>query len=448
MRNHPNWSVTVTDRIRGLHELYNADPIQADDLLWGRKCDPVTRRGFLTRGSLVAMSAAVGASIPFAQLMPGGLIPAALAQADVAFRIPGKEGLIVLNDRPINAETPAHLLDDNVTPAKYLFVRNNGVPPVAANIDAASWAVEIGGESVARTVAITLADLKKLFKHYTYQLQLECGGNGRNEFVPSTSGNQWAVGAVGCPEWTGVRLADVLKHVGISDDAVYVAYYGADTHASGDPNKSPISRGVPLAKALEKETLLAWAMNGQDIPYLHGYPLRLVCGGWPGSVSGKWLKRIVVRNQVHDGEKMTGSSYRVPCNPVAPGSDVPDDQMCIIESMPVKSIITLPKSGIEHAFGTKLNVRGHAWAGDFRVAAVALSIDFGATWRAAKLSAPANRLAWQQWNYVIEFPQRGYFEVWARATDSNGRAQPMVVPGWNPKGYLNNACHRIAVQVA
>ena len=334
----------MSDKKRGIHELYDADPIEADALVWRRTSDPVTRRGFLKNSGLAAMSAAVGASIPFAHLMPGGLIPAALAQSDQPFEIPGKEGLIVLNDRPLNAETPAHLLDDKVTPGKYLFVRNNGRPPAMSNIDPQAWTLEVGGESAARTVSFSLAELKNTFKHYTYQLQLECGGNGRSEFVPPASGNQWSVGAVGCPEWTGVRLKDVLEHVGLKGDAVYVAYYGADTHLSGDTTKVPISRGVPLPKALENEALIAWAMNGENIPHMNGHPLRLVIGGWPGSVCGKWLTKIVVRNQVHDGEKMLGTSYRVPCKPVAPGSAVPDDQMCIIESIPVKSLITYPKS--------------------------------------------------------------------------------------------------------
>jgi len=436
----------VSEEKRGIHELYGADPIEADELVWGRRSNPVTRRGFLTKGGLVAMSTAVGASIPFAHLMPGGLIPAALAQTDEPFTIPGKEGLIVLNDRPINAETPAHLLDDKVTPGKYLFVRNNGRPPAMASIDAQTWRLEIGGESAGQSASFSIGQLKGLFKHYTYQLQIECGGNGRSEFVPPASGNQWSSGAVGCPEWTGVRLKDVLEHVGINDDAVYVAYYGADVHASGDPTKVPISRGVPLAKALEKESLIAWAMNGEDIPHMNGYPLRLVCGGWPASVSGKWLKKIVIRDQVHDGPKMTGTSYRVPCKPVAPGSEVPEDQMCIIESMPVKSLITTPKSGIEHALGEKLHLRGHAWAGDNAVSKMHVSVDFGATWQKVKLSSPANRLAWQHWSAEVGFPEAGYYEIWARATDDDGRAQPMVLPGWNPKGYLNNACHRIAVR--
>jgi DMSO/TMAO reductase YedYZ molybdopterin-dependent catalytic subunit len=437
----------VPDKKRGIHELYNADPVAADEIVWGRKTDPVTRRGFLTGGGLVAMSAAVGASIPFARFMPGGLIPAALAQTDEPFEIPGKEGLIVLNDRPINAETPAHLLDDRVTPGKYLFVRNNGRPPALSDIDPATWALEIGGESAERNLSLSIDDLKSKFEHHTYQLQLECGGNGRSEFVPPASGNQWSNGAIGCPEWTGVRLRDVLELVGIRDDTVYVAYYGADLHASGDPTKAPISRGVPVEKALEDECLIAWAMNGDDIPHMNGHPLRLMIPGWPGSVSGKWLRKIVIRDRVHDGPKMTGTSYRVPCQPVAPGSEVPEDQMCIIESMPVKSLITFPKSGIEHVSGAKLSVRGHAWAGDLKVTEVHVSIDFGASWQKAALETPANRFAWQHWRAELDFPQSGYYEIWARATDSAGRSQPMVLPGWNPKGYLNNACHRIAVQV-
>ncbi len=430
----------------GIHELYGTDPDSADKQLWGRQSDPVTRRGFLKGSGLAAMSVALGASIPFAEFMPGGLIPAALAQSDTPFAIPGKDGLIVLNDRPLNAETPAHLLDDNVTPHERLFIRNNGIPPSA--IDTDTWTLEIAGESAARSMTFTIAELKEKFEHHSYQLVIECGGNGRSEFQPPASGNQWSVGAVGCPEWTGVRLKDVLEYVGVKDDAVYVAYYGADRHASGDVNKVPISRGVPIAKAMEDESLIAWAMNGEDMHIQNGHPLRLVCGGWPASVSGKWLTKIVVRDRVHDGAKMTGTSYRVPCKPVAPGSEVPDEEMCIIESMPVKSLITFPKSGITHSLGKPLEVRGHAWAGDLAVANVEVSTDFGATWQEAKLEKAANRLAWQHFKAMVEFPMAGYYEVWARATDTAGRSQPMVLPGWNPKGYLNNACHRIAVQTA
>ncbi len=432
---------------RGLHELYANDPLVADRLLWGRTSDPLSRRGFLKGSGLAAMSAAIGASIPFAEFMPGGLIPAALAQSDSPFEIPGKSGLIVLNDRPLNAETPAHLLDERVTPVKHLFVRNNGIPPAYDGVDGDNWAFEVAGESCARPQSLTLADLKSKFPAQTLQLQIECAGNGRSEYYPPTTGNQWTNGAIGCPEWTGVRLADVLQHCGVGDDAVYVAYEAADAHLSGDPAKQAISRGVPLAKAMEKESMIAWAMNGEPLPSLHGYPLRMVCGGWPASVSGKWLKRILVRNKVHDGEKMQGKSYRLPCKPVVPGADVADDNMCIIGSMPVRSLVTFPKSGISHGLASPLRVRGHAWAGDLRVAEVHTSIDFGATWHKAKLEKPVNRLAWQHWSAGIGFPQEGYYEIWARAVDAEGKSQPMVLPGWNPQGYQNNACHRIAVAV-
>jgi DMSO/TMAO reductase YedYZ molybdopterin-dependent catalytic subunit len=438
---------TKRNRI-GIHALYAEDPLRADRALWGREHEPLSRRGFLRGSGLAAMSAALGASIPFARYMPAGLIPAAFAESDASFELAGKSGLIVLNDRPVNIETPAHLLDDAVTPVERLFVRNNGVPPNVAGMNPDQWRLELAGESCVRPTTLTLADLKSRFEPHTLQLQLECGGNGRSEFYPPASGNQWTTGAVGCPEWTGARLADVLDDCGVRDDAVYVAYEGADVHLSGDPSKRPISRGVPLAKALEKESLLAWSINGEPLPLMHGQPLRMVCAGWPASVSGKWVNRILVRDRVHDGEKMTGDSYRVPCKPVAPGADVPEENMCIIGSMPVRSVITSPRSGASAPAREGLEVRGHAWAGDLRVQKLYTSIDFGVTWQRAKLDRPANRLAWQQWSQSIDFPQAGYYEVWARAEDSEGRSQPMVLPGWNPRGYLNNACHRIAVSVA
>lgn len=360
--------------------------------------------------------------------------------------LPGKHpDMLILNDRPWNAETPAHLLDEEVTSMDRLFVRNNGLPP--NEIDPEKWTLEISGESAVTTETFTLAQLKAEFEHYTYQLVLECGGNGRSEFDPPAKGNQWTTGAVGAPKWTGVRLKDVLQMVGLKSDAVYIGYYGKDTHLSGDLHKVPISRGVPIKKALEDESLIAWAANGKDLPLMHGYPLRLVIGGWPASTSGKWLSRIVIRNQVHDGAKMTGQSYRVPCQPVAPGSKVADQDMCIIESMPVKSIISYPRTGAIIKKNQVLEFYGHAWAGDQSVALVDYSVDFGNTWNPLELNLPVNPLAWQHWKGKVKFPYPGYYELWVRATDNLGNHQPMVVPGWNPRGYLNNACHRIAIRV-
>ena len=372
-------------------------------------------------------------------------LSSALTVADVA-QLAGKADLTVLNDRPVNAETPAHLLNDVTTPTANLFVRNNGLLPFQQG-DVENWRLQFDGESCVAPQSLRLRQLKEKFPHVSYDLQLECGGNGRSEFRPRASGNQWSTGAIGCPNWTGVRLKDVLDYLGIKNDAVYVGYVGADRHLSGDANKQVISRGVPIHKALEAQSLLAFELNGQPIPAIHGGPLRLVCAGWPGSVSGKWLSHLLIRNQVHDGAKMGGSSYRIPCESVAPGAKVLVEDMCIIESMPVKSLITSHKSGITVNAGSALALTGQAWAGDLKVSRVEVSKNFGQTWQPTELATPPNRLAWQQWQTKVQLDQPGYYELWARATDELGQSQPMVVPGWNPKGYLNNACHRIAVAV-
>lgn len=401
------------------------------------------RRRFLKQGALTTMTALLGTEIVHANQLPPGYLP--LAFRLVEDPLAGKnKAMIVLNDRPWNVEMPPHVLDEAVTTFPNMFVRNNGLMPT--EVDAENWTLTVGGESVRAEKTYRLDALKENFEAHTYQLVLECGGNGRAGFYPPAAGNQWQEGAVSCAQWTGVRVRDLLQDVGLKDNAVYIGYYGTDGHLSGDSDVV-ISRGVPMSKALQDETLLAWAMNGEDIPLAHGYPLRLVCGGWPASTSGKWINKIVVRNQVHDGPKMLGDSYRVPRHPVPPGQAVPDEDMVIIESMPVKSLITFPQTGAMFGQDRALTVRGHAWAGEPSVRAVELSTDFGAIWQPARLQPPANRLAWQQWSASVRFAQPGYYEVWARATDSEGVSQPMVIPGWNPKGYLNNACHRIAVKV-
>jgi len=405
----------------------------------------IQRRDFLKKASLATLAGLVGTQIAFADKFPRGLIPQVLLDEEEPFTIAGKsKDLVILNDRPINAETPAHLLDDAITPSKYMFVRNNGVPP--KNVDFNDWTLTIEGESAGQTKTYSIQQLKKQFQHHTFQLTLECGGNGRSEFSPPAKGNQWTTGAVSCAEWTGVRLKDILNDIGVKSDAVYIGYYGKDTHLSGDTSKVVISRGVPIEKAMEDETLIAWAMNGEEIPYMNGAPLRLVIGGWPASTSGKWLSKISVRNKVHDGAKMGGMSYRIPKYDVAPGTDVPPEDFEIIESMPVKSLVTYPKSGAIVKPGQKFEVRGHAWAGDLSVKEMHISIDYGSSWIKCELRPPVNRLAWQHWKTIVTLPEKGYYEIWARATDAKGNMQPMVLPGWNPKGYLNNACHRIAVK--
>lgn len=403
------------------------------------------RRKFIGKTALAAMTGVLGMDIVYGLKLPEYYLPLGLQDPNPFELFKKDEEMVVLNDRPWNMEAQAHLLDDKITPNASMFIRNNGLVP--ENIDVKAWSLTIDGESALEPKTYTLTALKSKFKHYTYQLTLECGGNGRSEFNPPAKGNQWTVGAVSCAEWTGIRLRDILEDVGIKNDAVYIGYHAVDQHLTRDPKKEPISRGVPMAKALQDETLLAFQMNGEDIPLVHGYPLRLVAGGWPASVSGKWINRISIRNKVHDGTKMTGDAYRVPCNSVAPGEKVSDSDMCIIESMPVKSLITYPKTGAMITEGNRLNIRGHAWAGELEVSKMEYSINFGATWQKCTLEKPVNRLAWQHFSARVDFPKKGYYEIWSRATDAQGTAQPMLIPGWNPKGYLNNACQRIAIKV-
>ena len=428
------------DKGTDLFELYAKDPEHADEVVFGRKPHK-DRRGFLKGAGLASMGALIGTAIPFHRNMPAGFVPEALAANPM--KITGKDGLTILNDRPVNAETPAHLLNDAVTPTSRHFIRNNGVVP--ENMEADSWKLRLDG-LVNNPMTLSIADLKSKFEVVTEQLVIECGGNGRAAFNPPARGNQWTLGAVACSEWTGVRLADVLKAAGVKQNAIYTAHEGADTHLSGKEGKLPISRGVPIDKAMNPHNLIAFAMNGKEIHPMNGAPLRLVVPGWPGSCSQKWLKRIWLRDIVHDGPKMTGTAYRVPQHPVAAGEKVPKDDFGIIEAMPVKSLITTPQTGMTVA-DKSMTVGGHAWAGDNAVAQVDVSIDFGATWMKADLNSPHNPYAWQQWSADLKFPIAGYYEVWARATDDKGVSQPFAI-AWNPKGYLNNSMHRISVRVS
>lgn len=397
------------------------------------------RRDFLQGIGVAGTGALLGMTIPFADNIPRGWFPAALAQDSL---MDGKQGLTVLNDRPLNAETPPELLDDAITPTARHFIRNNGIPPEDA--DPQAWRLAIDG-FVDTPLDLSIADLRADFEVVTLALLLECGGNGRAFFDPPAKGNQWTYGAVACSQWSGVRLRDVLERAGVRSNVVYTAHYGADAHLSGDPEKSPISRGLPIAKAMSDNVLLAFEMNGAPLHPMNGAPLRLVVPGWPGSTAQKWLTRVQLRDQVHDGAKMTGTSYRVPNRPVAPGEEVETEDFVIIERMPVKSLITFPANGARSGLETR--IRGHAWSGDRVVARLDVSMDFGATWQAAELDAPVNSGAWQNWRANLRFPRAGYYEVWARAEDSAGEMQPFAID-WNPKGYLNNRMHRVALFVS
>jgi DMSO/TMAO reductase YedYZ molybdopterin-dependent catalytic subunit len=427
---------------RSIRELYADDPERADALAFGR-------RGALKGSALAAMGAAVGGTIPFAGTMPAGLVPAALAQGEGprVLTMDGKAPLLILGDRPLVAETPEHLLDDDVTPNDKLFIRNNGHAPEPV-ADPRAWRFRVDGE-VNTPLELSVAELESRFPVVELELQMECGGNGRSFFQPETRGNQWGNGAIMNPRWRGVRLRDVLQAAGLKPSSVWYGGYGADPHLSGATDRPSISRGTPIAKAMEEHTLLVTGVNGGPLPHIHGAPLRLVVPGWPGSVGPKWLNRIWVRDRPHDGPGMGGTSYRVPVAPIVPGSTNDGRSFRDMESMPVRSILTNIANGTRLPADTRrLSLRGAAWAGENTVRAVHASVDFGATWVPMDVTVPRNRYAWQRWTGAVDLPSAGYFEVWYRATDDQGRMQPHAAPNWNPQGYGANPVSRVAVLVA
>ena len=394
--------------------------------------EKTSRRGFLT-----AVGAGGAALVAGGYLM--GRAPAVLRAQD---KIAGKESLVVHSPRPMNLETPAHLLDDDITPIAQHFVRNNGLVP---EVDAKAYRLKIDGE-VRKELELSLEELQTKFPVVKVPALIECGGNGRAFFTPKVSGNQWNFGAVACAEWTGVRLSDLLNAAGLKKSAVYTGHYGLDP--SLNPDKVPsFSRGIPIDKAMEAHTVVAFKMNGEDIPAIHGYPVRLVVPGWVGSASQKWLNRVWVRDQVHDSDKMTGSSYRNPKYQAAPGAKVPNEDYEILTAWRVKSMITNPADGTPVKAGQTLNVRGHAWAGEDTIKRVDLSFDMGASWVQAKVHEKAGKYAWHRFEFNWTPRQAGYYEIMARATDDKGLAQPFYQP-WNPRGYMGNVVHRVAVQVA
>ena len=309
------------------------------------------------------------------------------------------------------------------------------------------WKLTIDGE-VNKPLEITLGELKKRTPTRTYRMVLECGGNGRSFFTPQARGNQWTNGGAGCAEWTGIPLASVLRTAGVKSSAVYTANYGTDVHLSGDPKRETLSRGVPVAKAMSEHSLLVWAMNGQPLENIHGGPLRLVHPGWPGSD----LAQVAVQDHAaRQGARRPGHAGHL-----LPRGDQADDarrqgrrqqfQDPGIDAGAQRH--HQPHERHPAAAGTReMRLRGAAWAGDLEVRRVDVSTDFGATWRQAALSAPKNRFDWRRWTATIRLPSDGYYEVWARATNSAGTTQPHVAGNWNPQGYGGNPMHRIAVLV-
>lgn len=355
----------------------------------------------------------------------------------------GKQTMRLVPDDALNAETPLRDLGGTVTPLTSFFVRNNGDLPSEAICDASKWVIALDGE-MDNPQSLTLPQLRTEFENVSLTAVLECAGNGRNEYTPRVDGLAWGRGAVGCAVWRGVRLRDVLQRCGVRPDAVYTAHYSPDRKIGS--RADALSRGLPIEKALAPETLLAFEMNGEPLPYLHGGPLRVVAPGWPGSAWQKWLSRLWVRDRVHDGEKMTGTDYRLPNVPLKPGDESGATEFRIIEAMPVNSVITSPTRGSDLAPGGMLTVEGKAWSGQGRVVGVDVSFDGGESWIGADLDDSDDLYAWSTFVARKSGLSGSAVDVLARARDDAGGVQPLH-PHWNPRGYCNNATHRISLTI-
>lgn len=366
-----------------------------------------------------------------------------------ADRIPALAGkdrrLELLEERPLVAQTPPEALDDDTTPTEKFFVRNNGKTPPATR-EPERWTLSIDGE-VNRTVTLSLGEIRQKFEAVTQRMVLECGGNGRVYFSPPTEGVQWHHGGAGCALWTGVRLRDVLQFAGLKETARFTGHFGTDPALDMHHPSPPISRGIPIAKAMDENTLLVFAMNGEALPPIHGFPLRLIVPGWTGSVSHKWLSRILIRKDRHDGTLMDPWHYRVPDEPTQYGDRFDPTKFVDLESMPVRSIITSHAEGAPVRAHVPLAIRGAAWAGDHAVRLVEISADKGATWQPAELSPPQNPYDWTRFCACVTFASIGPHEVWSRATDATGKAQPNEAQHWNPLGYGANPVHRVSLHV-
>ncbi len=352
-----------------------------------------------------------------------------------------KPGLFVHDEDTLNAEPTPDLLDEAITPIDTFFIRNNGDLPQTRPVE--DWRLTIDGE-VERPLTWSIAELRQRFATVTLTAVLECAGNGRSQFSPATDGLPWRLGAVGCARWTGVRLRDVLEASGVKTSAVYTGHYSPDRQIA-DRSKPALSRGLPIAKALAPETLIAFAMNGEPLPALHGGPLRIVAPGFPGSAWQKWLDRISLRPVQHDGEKMQGTNYRLPLDPVKPGETLDESRFTIITDMPVKSLITRPVPGFVVNVGQTLEVAGFAWSGSVPVAGVQISCDGGENWAQAALEPGEGPFAWRRFRAEFSIAKAGPLLVMARARDIDGNAQPFEI-AWNPRGYCNNQVQRVSGQ--
>ncbi len=350
-----------------------------------------------------------------------------------------RDDMIVHETEPYNAEPAADALAGRMlTPLDSFYARNHGPIPL---IDAAAWRLKIDG-LVDREMELSLQDLRGQFSWQTLTATLQCAGNRRSGLIrvrDIPGEDPWGPGATSAAEWTGVSLSEVLRAASPRAQGAHVAFTAPDISQIADPPQ-PFAGSVTLQKALAGEVLLAWAMNGQPLPPVHGAPVRVVVPGYIGARSVKWVERITVQEHPSAGY-FQAMAYRLLPADMDPASAGPGDGLSL-GSLPVNADILQPGDGAVLTAGPA-DITGYAFAGDDRgIARVDVSADGGHSWRQADLGADAGPWAWRHWHIVIDIPP-GETEIIARAWDTSAATQPeSAVHLWNPKGYVNNSWAR------
>lgn len=403
----------------------------------------LSRRRFMQSagGLLLAPGALLARDVSFGpkELSQGFLDTAALES------LPGKFPLVRKSFRPPNFETPIDYFQEAFTPNQAFFVRYHvaGIPEV----DAASWTLTVGGDAAGKSLALTLQDLKTQFEAVEVNALCMCSGNRRGLFTPHVAGVQWGHGAMGNARWKGVRLKDVLARAEPGKMALEIGLNGADAPVI---DKGPdYIKSIPIWKALDENTLIAYEMNGEPLPHWNGFPARLVVPGWTATYWMKHLTTIDVSSKPVEGFWMK-PGYRVPKGkfPIVDRFVSQDtDANTPITEMVVNSLFTNIQDGLKVSQGTTTEARGVAWDGGYGIDAVELSSDGGQSWRRATLGKDLGKYSWRQWSFPLKFDRVGELVVMARATNRIGATQTMALIA-NPAGYHHNVIQRIKIDVA
>lgn len=406
-----------------------------------------SRRGFLkTAGGVLVGTFANGSHL--SALRAGEMGPDALPrgtlESAVLEALPGKVPLIKKTWRPPNFETPVRYFEQPFTPNDAFFVRYHvaNIPQVQAS----TWRLTIAGEAVERPFQMDLNQLRRDFDRVEVAAMCMCSGNRRGLSDPHVPGVEWGHGAMGNAMWTGARLKDLLARAGLKKDAVEIALQGADSAAL--PATPDFVKAIPVWKALDENTLIAYEMNGQALPHWNGFPARLVVPGWTATYWMKHLTAIDALSAPYKGFWMN-PAYRIPKGkfPIVDRflSQETEANTPITE-MVVNSLITTPAQSGNARAGDAIDVRGIAWDGGYGIAFVEVSHDGGTTWRRAELDRDLGRFSWRQWQYRFRPERPGTYTIMAKATNRAGATQTFDLI-FNPAGYHNNVVQRIDVIV-